>query len=300
MSRNLPFQRSSRSFFAAPGRRRAPAEGSGASAGALLTLAIVLLMFVAADLIRGRLAANPRYRLERVRVVSATGDPVPEDRLTAGVEPFLSAPPSLLDRTFDSWLRSEFERRPWVRAVHRPVKRFPGGVVVPVVLRQPLASVRCRGGAFWVDEEGVLLRPAGVAENLPAIDLVFSGAPPVEGMEGEPAPPAVLEAVSVLKTLKEESGHPALESIRVRRVLVGEAGKPRSPGDSDISLLLDLRVAVRWGRAVQAPLAGIEPHPVRKLDGLLGVMRRFPGLLGIAAVDLRFREPEIELAAQGR
>ncbi len=79
-------------------------------------------------------------------------------------------------------VESNLLREPWIKGV-RIVKDFPGGVILEVTEREPLAQVLTESGYCLVDEEGVLVdaSPApwpayAVLEGLPVEGLAVSDA----------------------------------------------------------------------------------------------------------------------------
>ena len=267
---------------------------------ALLVFLLLLLILVGVDIARQRLERSDRYVLEEVFLGATWADPISRQRFLVGDESVLPPRASLMTPSLEEDLRAHLTQRPWVKGVPEVNKFFPNAVKLRVELRSPVAWRMSPDGDILLDEEGVFLRPLGLEPSLPEV-VVSSGEPSQIPAEGSPfvAGPEQ-EAAALLKALQPFGDHPALETLRVARVVVGDGRGARRVGDSDLFLEFERGLRVRWGRAPGSPLAPVEPPVEQKLDNLASVMAEFPGLLGVSVVDLRFREAEIELEQGNR
>jgi hypothetical protein len=87
--------------------------------------------------------------------------------------------------------------------------------------------------------------------------------------------------------------HESLATFRVVRVRIGQPGAARRVGAGDVELVLDSGAILRWGRAPNSPYAVLDETTGHKLDALARVLRLHPGLVGLLAVDVRFRDPRV-------
>jgi cell division septal protein FtsQ len=258
-----------------------------------LTACVAVLTFVAIDMISERLAKGPRYRLRAVEVFAIGSAPLHMDRFLAGQESSRLGSHSILDPDLESKVNEVLRVRPWVAEVRTVFRSFPDRAVLAVALREPMARIRIGGEDFILDSSAVALKPLGDEDEVPWIRLLGSGMP-LRALQGQSlATTPAGEAMEVLKAIRRIGDHPALSSHRILELAIGRDGHHRASGDSDVVLTLDQGTRVRWGRSPTAALASIEPAPEKKLDALAGVIRRFPGLVGVGLVDLRFRDPEV-------
>lgn len=284
----------------------AEAENSPGFAAVLLNLVVLALLIVLVDLVRDRVAGLRRYSVSPALLGVGVLPPGLEDRddviLDAGA--VLDRPRSILDPELPAMAAQALASRPWVRKVSGIRRRFPNTLEIAVEMREPVGVVVAGDERLAIDAAGVVIESESRlgAPSLPEIRLLGTALHrvPVAGQPfgkppGQSGHDAVLEALAVLNDLRLHGSHRALESVRVVGVRVGGAGRDRQAGEPDIRLTLDSGVEIHWGRASIAPLARLEPGPGEKLDGLLMMMRAYPGLLGIAEVDLHFASPEAVL-----
>lgn len=284
---------------------QAPAARGGAVA-VLFTVIAGLLLFLLVDIVRERVAASVRFQVAPGRI-TVQGDPGRlggDFRRLIRKATILDRPRSIFDPELPAVVRSNLERHPWIRRVKEVSRRFPNALSVSVELRRPLGVVRVAGvesERLAVDGEGVVVEeftklgppdipwirtPGSVLQYVPTPGNRFGGGC------------AVQEAIGVLEEIDRVGGHPALASLRIDEVNVGRRGKPRTAGDSDIRLVFDTGVEVLWGRSPRSAGGVTEISAETKLDHLARVQRRYPGLVGVELVDLRFERPEVKLAAR--
>jgi len=284
---------------------RQPASSGGAIT-ALFTVIVGLLLFLLADLVKERVAASARLQVAPARVeihTETAGVGRSLAQLDLSGRRALRRGRSILDPRLPDIVTRNVERHPWVRRVTEVHRRFPNGLRVDVELRRPVGVYKVSTERLAVDQDGVViesaspLRPPYVPwirtpgqrpTYVPRTGRAFGGAS------------AVVEAISVLDDLAAEGGHAALESMRVDEIHVGARGRERRPGDPDIRLVLDSGVHVLWGRSPRSALAVMENDAATKLNLLEDVLRAFPGLLNVRAVDLRFGRPEVTMKPGAR
>jgi hypothetical protein len=284
------------------------AERGGSLASALVALLAGFLLVVLVDLVRDHVASSPRYAVSVSCADIANLPEALETRAWAilGDAPMLDRPRSILDPDLPEVAARALEMRPWVKRVLEARRSFPARLELKLEVRRPLAVVCAGSERLAVDDEGVVLERATDFGPPLHPEIRIAGARisrvPYDGEPfgqpgGQKGHDAVLEALALLRDLRAEGNHPALESVRVIEVQVGDPDRPRRSGDSDLLLRLDSGVQLLWGRSSIAPLARIEPSPCGKLENLLLAMRTFPGLLGVIFVDLRLGPAEVVLAA---
>ncbi|NRA96118.1 MAG: hypothetical protein HRU14_07915 [Planctomycetes bacterium] len=284
---------------------RAPAARGGVAA-ALLTVIAGLLLFLLVDMVKERVAASLRFQVSP-RQIDVEGDPgrLGGDfgRLIRGAT-ILDRPRSIFDPELPAVVRANLERQAWVRRVKKMVRRFPNALSIHVELRRPLGVVRVASvpsERLAVDGEGVVVEEY-TKLGPPHIPWIKT---PGSRLTSVPTPGnrfkdgcAVQEAIGVIEEIDRVGGHPALDNHRIDEVKVGRRGKKRNVGDSDIRLVLDTGVEVLWGRSPRSAEGITEIPAETKLDHLARVQRRYPGLVGVELVDLRFERPEVKLASR--
>ena len=174
-------------------------------------------------------------------------------------------------------------------------RRFPASFEVALEVRCPVAVLCVGPERLALDREGVVvqrdseLRPPLVPEI-----RTPRGAHRTRPRVGRAVwQDSVLEALAVVRELASHRAHVAVESLQPVEVSVGDADRPRKVGAGDIRVRLANGVWLRWGRSPISPLAALELPVDQKLDHLAAVIRRFPGLVGIREVDLRFDDPRV-------
>lgn len=280
--------------------RTAPASAGGVIT-ALFTVIVGLLLFLLADLVKERVAASPRLRVEPRLVeirADASADPLGRSlaQLKLSGSRVLRPGHSILDPRLPAIVTANLERNPWVRCVKEVDRRFPNGLRIDVEMRRPLAVYHVSTERLAVDADGVVIESFTqlAPPRLPWIKVpgrVPALVPRTGGAFASNS--AVREAVDVLAEFARVGDHPAVESLRIDEVLVGVKGRDREPGDPDVRLVLDSGVQIHWGRSPRSTLAVMENDARTKLDLLARVLRTYPGLLNVAAVDLRFGRPEV-------
>lgn len=294
-----------------PWRMTSSALKGNALVTALVPLFVGFLLLILIGLLRDRIALQRRYVVSAAMVDIGQMPEGLEARAKAvlGDGRLLDRPRSILDPELPIIATAVLEARPWVKKVLSARRRFPNTLELVVLVRIPLGVVCIGTERLLVDDESVVLEH-GTDLGPPIFPEVRSLSAPIKRvpLDGqrfarsamEPGHEAIVEALAVLKELRalslESSAHAAFDFARVVEVRVGEAQKSRKGGDSDLVLKLDIGVLVEWGRSSVSPLASLEPDTRAKLDHLLLAYRKFPGLVGVAAVDVRLDQPEVTLS----
>ena len=262
-----------------------------------LPFLILLLGLVAIGLVKERVGATPPYVLGHVTVGIGDVPAFLQGREEEVTRPFasLDQPRSLLDPDLPAVIRKLAAASPWVREVHTVRRVFPRTLAVELVLRQPVGVVCIGGERLLVDQDGVVLERDTPLTVIECPEIALGGEPLREVPRvGFAFPPGgVQEATAVLADLRRHRLHESLATFRIVHVRVGRPGAARRVGAGDIELVLDTGAIVRWGRAPNSPYAALEETTGHKLDALARVLRAHPGLVGLAAVDVRFRDPRV-------
>jgi cell division septal protein FtsQ len=207
----------------------------------------------------------------------------------------LASSRSIFDDAAPAEIAEAFSGLPWVRRVRSVRRRFPPSFEVALEVRSPIAILCVGAERLALDAEGVVVE----RDSELGPPLVLEIRTPGQRIDRVPRvgravwQEAVLEALAVVKDLAAHRSHLAIESLQPAEVSVGDSAHPRKAGAGDIRVRLADGVWLRWGRSTLSPLAALELPVERKLDHLAAVARRFPGLVGIREVDLRFDDPRV-------
>lgn len=267
----------------------------GPAPRALLYALIVFLELALVASLKSRILASPRCMVRpETTTLGALPDFVPPDVARALAEVRAPAARSIADPGLDEDLRAAFEAHPWVRRVAHVGRSYPSRVAVDVELRRPFALVDVEAWRLTVDREGVVLddRSSRAPAGLPVVRSDKKATPGVPRVGRPFRSPAVLRGLSVLRELGARADHPFLRDFRVAAIDVTAAG---GKSGGDLRLELSAGAAVVWGSAPDDETAALEPDPTRKLDLLYEAAAAYPGLRGVASVNVVASSPFVSL-----
>lgn len=196
----------------------------------------------------------------------------------------------LLDDRATTLLRSTLQAVPWVRDIHLH-RVYPDRLRVELTLRAPLIRLEVAGQRdVACDRDGVCL-PCPPRSELPSV-LAQVTAPPADVVLGRPHPdPAVRAAAAVAAEWGDHIADVVPGLPPLRQVDVSNLGYAADP-----TRLCEVRVAVQRadGKLVwfdyDHPVGSEAPRveAATKAGVLRQLLAAHPGLVGVAAADLRF------------
>jgi hypothetical protein len=274
-------------------RRRRPWSGR-VPALALLALILLLGVFLV-DVLKRRALGAEYFRVDPGRIelgeipASVPEHVADEIRALAFVEPR-----SIFDPELAASLRDSLLAHPWVKEVRDVRRILPNRVALDVRLRVPVAVVEVGAWRLAVDDEGVVLEdhPGRVPHGLWRIRGDKKSVPRIPRLGSAFACQPVVDGLSVAEDLAQNASHPMLRYVTIAAIDVSAVGSARG---SEIVLELANGTFVDWGSARTGSLGPIELSAAAKLDNLLLVHDRNPGLNGVARVDAATRDPVVTL-----
>lgn len=213
-------------------------------------------------------------------------------------------PFSIFDDETPRAICSDLEKLPWVKNARELERGLPRTLKITITPRSPAAVVETRDAVILVDSDGVVLPPAIFpADRLADLPRIVKW----KGNFTNPAAGArwsdegVLDGVSVALTFPQlyysilQNDAPDFRIVQIDVANVNGALDQREP---EILLKTSGGVRIKWGRAPRGEKFGEVPVNV-KFSNLAKILRDYPGLNGIAVINLRFDEPDI-FDAQGQ
>jgi hypothetical protein len=261
----------------------------------LFILIIGLSLFLV-DLLKRRAQGSDYFRVDPSRIeLGEMPDWIPERvgeelRVLSQVEPRSIFDGALLDD-----LKASLLRHPWVREVAGVRRVLPNRLAADLVLRRPAAVVEVGAWRLTVDRDGHVLEDAAARapEGLPRIRGDKKSVSAIPEVGGRFRSQAVIDGVSVAMDLRKNSGHAFFRYLDVGAIDVRNVG---SEGSSEIVLELNTGTLVDWGSASTGALGPLELGTSQKLDNVLLVHDRHPGLVGVTRIHAASRDPFVTLA----
>jgi len=240
---------------------------------ALAALVVVALLVVSHE----AAAASRRFQVDpgAAEVVQAPDwlPPGLAARLARQLGEALGPPVSLLEEHgLDRWRGDLADSSAWIASVESVSGRFPAQAEVRVRLRQPVLELP---GEVLVSADGQHL-DKGHFESRPRLLRLLGPADPTSLRE------CAASAADILpyRLDLEEQG------VVLDRVQMGQGGRVR--------FLTREGVEIEWGRSTAlSEFAAVDLPPRARIEHLLTVLERRPGLLGVSRVVLWKDQPEL-------
>jgi hypothetical protein len=260
-----------------------------------LFVLIIGLSFLLVDLLKRRARDAELFRVDPSRIeLSALPDWAP-GRLAGELRALVAMEPrSIFDATLRDDVRASLLRHSWVREVRDVRRLLPNRLGVELVLRPPAAVVEVGAWRLTIDHEGHVLDDVAsrAPPDLPQIRGDKVSIPGIPEVGGRFRCQAVQDGLAVADELRRSAGHPFFRYAAVEAIDVRNVGAACS---SEILLLLRCGAVVEWGSAGTGSLGPLELPASHKLDNLLLVHDRNPGLVGVVRIHAASRDPFVTL-----
>jgi len=284
-------------------------------AGGWLVVAALLTGAVALGSVRGwqAVAGNGRFTLSSISISPPAPDAhVRVEAMAAElgreVGDVLEGR-SVFDQNVCWQLGHELSASPWVLRVRSIRRVLPDTLEADIVFRKPAAPVEWGGKTFIVDADGVWLPDEAFGglydspeawhrTDAPAmLDRALRAYPPRGRPWGGPpeAPGARLAVGARLYGYLEEEG--LFNELPIKSVdVTGVGTRSGSGSEPEISLFTRDGVHIKWGMCdAYQDVPGLDHRrPVYPDERKLGMLRKklqeYPGLCGLAYIDLRYNE----------
>lgn len=259
--------------------RRRTRQTAGSVLPPLLAGVVLLGVIVLIVAARRHGAGSARFAVDpaHVAVVSAP-DWMPAELASELAEHLareLGPPVSLMDdEGLSAWARDLPDLASWIAAVERVEPSFPGQAEVHLRLRRPVLVL---AGDLLVSGDG---QRVGYGD--------LPGAPRPLHLQGPADGEDVLECAASAAELLPYRGELAEAGLRIDRVGV--------EGQGEVVFLTATGVELEWGRSARKSEFSALDLPARaRVDNLLTVLRRRPGLPGVRRIVLWRDRPEVVL-----
>lgn len=200
-----------------------------------------LVGFLSLPYIQGKVAAMPYFRIhqESLKINALPSWLLP---FTQVIEPIDLAPiPTIFTQESARAIAAAYNRNPWVKEVRSVLKRYPKDIEVELVLRKPVALLKCAGGYVPMDEDGIYLpilsEESENSEVLPRLESDSCVLP----NPGQKCPDIdILQSLKAISFLTSQGAIElfSLESLRIETL----------PGSSRkiLSLILENDIRILW------------------------------------------------------
>jgi hypothetical protein len=282
------------SLPAAARRRKLPARLPALS---LLVLIAVLGVLIV-DLVKRRVVGAAYFRVNPEQVEVGELPAFVPEHVAEEIRALTNVGSrSIFDGALVEDLRGAVSSHPWVSEVASVHRVLPNRVALDLRLREPFAVVEVGAWRLAVDDEGVVLEdhPSRIPAGLPRIRGDKKAIPRIPRVGHAFRCQPVTDGLSVAEDLAKNAEHTAFRYLQVALIDVSGVGSARL---SEIVLELTNGTIVDWGSARCGTLGPIELPASRKLDNLLTVHDRNPGLQGVARVNAATKDPFVTLKSQ--
>jgi hypothetical protein len=256
-----------------------------------LLVLIIGLAFFLVDLLKRRAQSADLFRVDPSQIEIGELPSYVPDRVALEIKALTRIEPrSIFDATLLDDLKAAFLQHPWIRDVRNAHRVLPNRVALELELRAPAAVVDVGAWRVTVDRDGWVLEDhASLApDGLPKIRGDKKGIPRIPKVGGRFNSQAVEDGLSVVSELKKNSAHPFFRYVDVSVIDVSNVGSLKT---SEIVLELSSGTIVEWGSAMTGAMGPLELPTSRKLDNLLLVQDRHPGLQGVARIHAASQNP---------
>lgn len=261
----------------------------------LLVLIVGLGLYLV-DLLKRRAVDASYFRVNPEQVELGELPPFVPERVTGELRVLTNVGArSIFDATLVEDLRTSLSRHPWVREVADVRRVLPNRIALDIRMRAPFAVVEVGAWRLTVDAEGTVLEdhPSLAPEGLHHIRGDKKSIPRIPRVGYPFRCQPVADGLSVADDLARNSAHAVFHYVTVAAIDVTGVGSKRS---SEIVLEMTNGTLVEWGSAKCGALGPIELPASRKLDNLLIVHDRNPGLQGVARINAATKDPFVTLS----